>query len=120
MSKDMGASAVADQALVSDGAASVSTLSGFDPSRVLLSLGYFEGPSDAPDYDPGPDALCPACNLPMGELNAETTLARSLWVTNGRSHFFYYHVQCAETGKAMIDAFEAAAVDQIIAQESEQ
>jgi hypothetical protein len=34
MGQGLGASADADQALVSDGAASVSTLTGFDPSRI--------------------------------------------------------------------------------------
>jgi hypothetical protein len=44
-----GASADADQALVSDGAASVSTLTGFDPSRVITA------PPILPPYLRGPE-----------------------------------------------------------------
>lgn len=86
-----------------------------EPARVLASLGYFtaDGDPEVPTRDPGPDALCPVCDKPMGPLGPETAKCRSFRVCDERSWFFYYHAACAtEAGMKAVEQFADAAADQ--------
>ena len=88
----------------------------FDPSRVMERLGYFTGSGAEPTFDPGTNAPCPVCELPMGPLSPEATKCRSFRVCDQRSWFFYYHAACAtEEGMKAVERFNDAAVDEAFA-----
>lgn len=57
--------------------------------------GYFDDPAQVePAYDPGLDADCPACNLPL----SRPMVATSLMVPgDSRSYFWRAHKACYES-----------------------